>query len=42
MLVELAKLGGKSPKMKTRSDIDTLLSQHGIDISKIQPTKDKK
>lgn len=42
MMIEFAKLGGKGPKMKTRADIDTFLTQHGINASEIHPTKDKK
>lgn len=42
MMIEFAKLNGKGPKMKTRADIDIFLSQHGINASEIQPTKDKK
>ena len=42
MLIELAKIGGKSQKFKTEADALAFFKSHGIDPSHIQATKDKK
>ncbi len=42
MVIELAKLWGKSAKMKTETDIHVFFASHGIDMTWLKTEKDKR